>query len=156
MGQKALDSSKSLGGFLGRSRQIENIADIERKGAHLYSKELEDAAKRIAKSMAKDATEEQQLYDDIAKHINTLVESNRDWSIKGDEIIGALQPGKKLDMFSQENAELLTKNLKDYNINASFDGRYVKIKKGDQNLKILQDSDDLRKKFGQLEFGQRL
>lgn len=156
MGQKAIDSSKSLGGFLGRSRQIENIADIERKGAQLYSKELEDTARNIAKTMAKDATEEQQLYDDIAKHINTLVESNRDWSIKGDEIIGALQPGKKLDMFSQENAELLTKNLKDYNINASFDGRYVKIKKGDQNLKILQESDDLRKKFGQLEFGQRL
>ena len=166
MGQKALDSSKSLGGFLGRSRQIENISDIERKGAHLYSKELEDTARNIAKSMAKDAGEEQKIYEEIAHKINTLVESNYDWTIKGDEIVGSLQPGKKIDMFSKENAELLTKNLKDYGINAKFNDRYVTISnkgtkelsasKSASNLKKLQESKKARKNFSNLEFGQRL
>lgn len=157
LGKKAIDSSKDLGGFVRKAKEIENVSDIQRKGATLASKELDDTAKAIAKKMAKNVDEETAIYNDISKAINTLVESNRDWSIKGDEILGALQPGKKLDMFSEENAKILVDKLNEYGIKANIsDGRFVKVVKGKEKLSTLQTDDILRKEFEDLQFGERL
>lgn len=164
LGKKAIDSSKDLKGFVKKGRDIENIADIERKGASLLSKELDDTAKAIAKKMAKSVDDEPQMYEDISKAINTMIESKRDWSIKGDEIVGALSSTKKLDMFNEENAKMLVQKLKEYQIDAKIlDNRYVKIVDNSKiftetkdNLKTLKDSPKLREEFGTLQFGERL
>lgn len=164
LGKKAINSSKDLKGFIRKGREIENIADIERKGASLLSKELDDTAKAIAKKMAKSVDDEPQMYEDISKAINTMIESKRDWSIKGDEIVGALSSTKKLDMFNEENARMLVQKLKDYEIDAKIlDNRYVKIVDDSKiftetkdNLKILKGSPKLKEEFGALQFGERL
>lgn len=157
IGKKAVDNSKALDGLVNKSKEIENISDIQKKGATLVSKELDDTARAIAKNMAKNADEEAEIYNDIAKSINTVIESNRDWTIKGDEILGALQPGKKVDMFSEENAKILVDKLNEYGVKANVsDGRFVKVTKGKEKLSTLQNDDILRKEFGDLKFGERL
>lgn len=148
----ALDSSKHLGGLLGKSRDIDNLSEVNESLGKIAIKDLDDKVRAIAKG-------DQKLYDNIARNINTLVEADYDWSIKGDEILKHLKPNKKVDMFNEENARLLARQLKKYGIDSSIkDGRYlvVKSKAGDKALNLLKTDKKLSESFNALDFGKRL
>lgn len=156
LGRKAVNSSEDLGGLVGKSRTIEATADLSKSSGKILVKDLDNRALEIARKMTNTEDEALQLYDEIAKKLNTAVESGYDWTIKGDEVIGDLKAGKKTDLFNEENAKTLANELKKYGVKADVDGRFVKINSKDRKLGLLQTDKKLRDSFSDLELGQRL
>lgn len=150
--KRTFDSSKNLGGFLGRSRDIENLADFNKATGEITKEAFENEIRTLAKG-------DDTAYKKIAENLNTLVESKRDWTIKGEEILNNLKPNKKIDLFNEDNANTVVNYLRGYGINAEVkDGRFVKVKSaaGDTKLNLLKSDEALRKEFSNLNLGERL
>ena len=147
-----LDSSSNLGGLVGKSREVEGTSELVKKTGQFAVKELDDEARNIAEQIAKrTGTTVDDAYNKIAKTINTAVESNYDWAIRGDEILNEFSKKKTLDLFTNEQAEKLVKELGDYGIKADIkNGRYVNLLDDKKKLKPLIDEFSLK------TFGDRL
>lgn len=148
---KILDSSKNLSGLTNKARQAINTSELNQEVGKIYIKSLDDKAKAVADNIARSTGQKvDDVYDEIARKLNTAVEANYDWTIRGDEIINELKQNKNIDLFTKENAESLVRELKNYGIKADIDGRYVKLI--DNKQKVLNLTDE----FADKVFGNRL
>ena len=147
-----LDSSSNLGGLVGKSREVEGTSELIKRGGKFQVEALDNEARSIANNIAtKTGEKADDVYNKIAKSINTAVESNYDWTIRGDELLDDLAKGKKIDLFTNAQADDLVKELNSYGLKADLvDNRYVKLTEGKQKIKTLKDD------FANKVFGNRL
>lgn len=148
---RTLDSSKNLDGFTGRARDAEGALELNKTSGKIAVQKIDDKARQLAPTVAKrTGTSVEDAYNDIAKKLNTLIESNYDWTIRGDEILNELVQNKNIDLFTSENAQDLVEALSEYGIKANTDGRYVKLISNKSKLSNLTDD------FSNKTFGKRL
>ena len=147
-----VDSSKNLGGLVGKSREVEGTSELLKRGGKFQVEALDNEARSIADTIAtRTGRKADDVYDDIAKSINTVVDAQYDWTIRGDEILDDLAKGKKIDLFTNNQAKQLVDELNNYGLKSNIiDNRYVKLADGKKNLNQLKDA------FSAKTFGKRL
>ena len=148
---RTLDSSKNLNGLTRKARDAEGVYELNKTAGTIANEALNKRAREIATTMAQKTNgNADEIYDTIARNLNTAVEANYDWTIRGDEILNELTQNKNIDLFTKKNADKLQKELRKYGINVNTDGRYVKLIDNKAKLANLTDE------FANKTFGKRL
>lgn len=139
--RSTVDSSKNIDGLVGKAREAENIADLNRRTGERVSNELTKSAREIAENTAARTGENaDDLYEKIADAINTKIDFNYDRTITGPKVLKKLKKGKAVDFFNDESAKAIVDELKTYGIKASNDGRNVTLLDSNSKLKNISDA----------------
>lgn len=146
--KNTVDSSKNIGGLVGKAREAENVADLNRRTGERVYNELTKSAREIAENTAaKTGENADDVFKNIADAINTKIDFNYDRAIKGQDVLSSLKKGKAVDFYNDESAKAIVDELRDYGIKASNDGRKVTLLDSNSKLKNLSDAFK-DKKFG--------
>lgn len=139
--RKTVDSSKNIDGLVGKAREAENIADLNKRTGERVSNELTKSAREIAENTAaKTGENADDVFKNIADAINTKIDFNYDRTITGPKVLKKLKKGEAIDFFNDESAKAVVDELRNYGIKASNDGRKVTLLDSNSKLKNLSDA----------------
>lgn len=138
--RKTVDSAKNLGGLIGRSKEAENIANVNKTIGERVLNDLNSDIDNIITASGKQGDEAQAYYRKISDALQTKVDSAYDRTIRGDDVLASLKKGKAVDFFNEDSAKAITDELRKYGIKASNDGRTVTLLDSNSKLKPLSDA----------------
>ena len=147
---KTVNSSQNLLGLTGKAREAQNIADVNKSIGSKVIDDLNNDINNIVSKTAKSSDEASDLYKQISDALQTHVEKNYDYSIKGKDVLEKLKKNKRIDFFNNDSAKNIVDQLKEYGIKASNDGRYVTLLDDTKKLKTLTNE------FANKTFGEYL
>ena len=138
--RNTVDSSKNIGGLIGKSKEAENIANVNKTMGEKVLNDLNSDIDDIISASGKQGDEAQAFYRKISDALQTKVDSAYDRTIKGDDVLASLKKGKAVDFFNEDSAKAITDELRNYGIKASNDGRNVTLLDSNSKLKPLSDA----------------
>ena len=138
--RNTVDSSKNIGGLIGKSKEAENIADVNKTIGEKVLNDLNSDIDDIIAASGKQGDEAQAYYRKISDALQTKVDSAYDRTIRGDDVLASLKKGKAVDFFNEDSAKAITDELRKYGIKASNDGRKVTLLDSNSKLKSLSDA----------------
>jgi len=138
--RKTVDSSKNIGGLIGKSKEAENIANVNKTIGERVLNDLNNDIDNIITASGKQGDEAQAFYRQISDALQTKVDSAYDRTIRGDDVLASLKKGKAVDFFNEDSAKAITDELRNYGIKASNDGRKVTLLDSNSKLKPLSDA----------------
>lgn len=138
--RNTVDSSKNIGGLIGKSKEAENIANVNKTIGERVLNDLNNDIDNIITASGKQGDEAQAFYKKISDALQTKVDSAYDRTIKGDDVLASLKKGKAVDFFNEDSAKAITDELRNYGIKASNDGRKVTLLDSNSKLKPLSDA----------------
>lgn len=138
--RKTVDSSKNIGGLIGKSKEAENIANVNKTIGERVLNDLNSDIDNIIAASGKQGDEAQAYYRKISEALQTKVDSAYDRTIRGDNVLASLKKGKAVDFFNEDSAKAITDELRKYGIKASNDGRKVTLLDSNSKLKPLSDA----------------
>lgn len=138
--RKTVDSSKNIGGLIGKSKEAENIANVNKTIGERVLNDLNNDIDNIITASGKQGDEAQAFYRKISDALQTKVDSAYDRTIRGDDVLASLKKGKAVDFFNEDSAKAITDELRKYGIKASNDGRTVTLLDSNSKLKPLSDA----------------
>ena len=146
---KTVDNSKNLMGLTRKSKEAQNIADINKsygdRTIKAFSKDIDNISNDFKKLGFKSKEDAQKA---ISNALQTHIERNWDYSIKGKDVLESLKKNTPVDFFNEKSAKQIVDELKAYGIKASNDGRKVTLLDNKSKLKNLTDV-FTDKKFGE-------
>lgn len=148
---RAVDSSKNLMGLTKKAREIENASEVERR----YAKKMMDEFSIDIDNIANNFKElgfksKEEAVDAIWNNLPHAIESNRDWTLTGKNVIDRLVENKSIYMHSKANAEQVADALKKYGIKVEIDGDHLKLLSSKNKLYAIQDA------FNDIRFGSKV
>lgn len=147
---RAVNSSENLLGLTGKAREAQNIADVNKSIGEKVIDDLNTDINNIVSKTTKNADEANDLYKQISNALQTHVEKNYDYSIKGKDVLEKLKKNRKIDFFNDDAAKNIVDQLKEYGVKASNEGRYVTLLDDTKKLKTLTNE------FANKTFGEYL
>lgn len=138
--RNTVDSSKNIGGLIGKSKEAENIANVNKTIGERVLNDLNSDIDNIIAASGKQGDEAQAFYRQISDALQTKVDSAYDRTIRGDDVLSSLKKGKAVDFFNEDSAKAITDELRKYGIKASNDGRTVTLLDSNSKLKPLSDA----------------
>ena len=138
--RKTVNSSKNIGGLIGKSKEAENIANVNKTIGERVLDDLNSDIDNIIAASGKQGDEAQAYYRQISDALQTKVDSAYDRTIKGDDVLASLKKGKAVDFFNEDSAKAITDELRKYGVKASNDGRTVTLLDSNSKLKPLSDA----------------
>lgn len=138
--RNTVDSAKNLGGLIGKSREAQNISNINKTIGERVLDDLNNDIDDIIVASGKQGDEAQAYYRKISDALQTKVDSAYDRTIRGDDVLSSLKKGKAIDFFNEDSAKAITDELRKYGIKASNDGRTVTLLDSNSKLKPLSDA----------------
>lgn len=136
---RTVDSSKNLMGLTRKSREAQNIADLNKSIGERTVATFDNDIKNIVNKTAKTPEDADKMYKQISEALQTHVERNWDYSIKGKDVLDSLKKNTPVDFFNEDSAKQIVDELKNYGIKASNDGRNVILLDNKSKLKNLTD-----------------
>lgn len=138
--RNTVDSAKNLGGLIGKSREAQNISNINKTIGERVLDDLNNDIDNIIATSGKQGDEAQAYYRKISDALQTKVDSTYDRTIRGDDVLASLKKGKAVDFFNEDSAKAITDELRKYGVKASNDGRTVTLLDSNSKLKPLSDA----------------
>ena len=138
--RNTVDSSKNIGGLIGKSKEAENIANVNKTIGERVLDDLNSDIDNIIAASGKQGDEAQAYYRQISDALQTKVDSAYDRTIRGDDVLASLKKGKAVDFFNEDSAKAITDELRKYGVKASNDGRKVTLLDSNSKLKPLSDA----------------
>lgn len=146
---KTVDNSKNLMGLTKKAKEAQNIAGINKtygdRTIEAFSKDIDNISNDFKKLGFKSKEDAQKA---ISNALQTHIERNWDYSIKGKDVLESLKKNTPVDFFNEKSAKQIVDELKAYGIKASNDGRKVTLLDNKSKLKNLTDV-FTDKKFGE-------
>ena len=136
---RIIDSSKNIGGLIGKSKEAENISNINKTIGERVLNDLNSDIDNIIAASGKQGDEAQAYYRKISEALHTKIDSAYDRTIRGDDVLASLKKGKAVDFFNEDSAKAITDELRKYGVKASNDGRTVTLLDSNSKLKSLSD-----------------
>lgn len=133
--QKIFDSSKNVKGLVGKSREADNIKNMEKYFGAETLNDIKNTATNIAKRGGSDFDKE---YANLMSKLSDAVESNADWSLKGSDVIKKFKAGKTADFFTEDQAKNIQKTLDNFGIKTTLGATTDKV--DEKALKELMDT----------------
>ena len=128
----ALDSAKNVGGFVGRSRSYDEAKDFDR----MMGKAKANQIKELIDVTASDVYDR----DELSKRLVNAIQSEKDWSLTGQDIINRFVEGKgRAYVPSDEQANEIMRVLDQFGI---------KAKKVSKSIDNVDEALDILKKQG--------
>jgi hypothetical protein len=152
----ALDSSKAVGGFVGKAREADDLKELTLQYGQTTANEINKRAQNIAKNykeidLLKDLGSEEEAYKTILNNLTHATEASKDWSYTGKELINDLVENKNVYVYNKDVANNIVSKLKEYGIDAEItNGNKVKLLGNKRKLYAIQDS------LNDLNFGQKI
>lgn len=138
--RKTVDSAKNIGGLIRKSKEAENIANVNKTIGERVLDDLNSDIDDIITASGKQGDEAQAYYRKISDALQTKVDSAYDRTIRGDDVLASLKKGKAVDFFNEDSAKAITDELRKYGVKASNDGRTVTLLDSNSKLKPLSDA----------------
>lgn len=137
---RTVDSSKNLMGLTRKSREAQNIADLNKSIGERTIKNLNEDLDKISNNFAElGFNSKEEASKAISNALQTHIERNWDYSIKGKDVLDSLKKNTPVDFFNEDSAKQIVDELKNYGIKASNDGRNVILLDNKSKLKNLTD-----------------
>ena len=149
--KNAFNNASNIGGFIGRSKSY----DAEKEWMSFIGKKSLDDIKKNADDIAKSmgiSTDEL-----MSKAVNAI-ESNRDWSLKGQDIIARFKESKNADFLTPKQASDVKNALDSFGIKSTLDksGRILHLDENNlSKLYTIQDAPFANTTFKDAIFGSK-
>ena len=112
----AVNSAKNVLGFVGRSRKIDEAKDFDKLMGAAKSKEISELIEDIVKKSNGILD-----HDTISQKLVNAIQSEKNWDLKGQDIINRLVEGKGIaNMVTKEQAEEVMKVLNQFGIKSNI------------------------------------
>lgn len=146
---KALDSSKNVKGLVGKSREADNISELEKKVGKETADQIREEATRIAQKMPGNIDENTTL---ILNNLTDAIESADDWTLKGSDVVKSFKNGNVADFYTPQQAAKVQKALRNYGIETTLQegGRKLKLNTHISKLYDVQDA------INDVKFGEKM
>ena len=146
---KTIDSSKKLGGFLNKSRKVDNLSDLENAVGEQTVKSISD---KVSKYASKYGDSADSVYSNVMESLTDAIESQADWTLRGEDVIKQFTEGKTAEFYTPEQTVEVQNLLRKYNIDSTIgkDGHTLIL---DSDIKKLYNIQDAIK---EVELGQKM
>jgi len=157
----SIDSSKMLGGLVGKTRKSANKVDMAEAISQAKKTDLEkitrETAENIAKKTGKNADD---VFNEISKNLTRYIEFEQDTAIDGSKFLKNLSSKSNKFSGTKESVDALAEVLGKYD-NIKFkiaeDGKSLVINtKKSKNLQAFKDNPDVQKLFSKLDLKKDL
>lgn len=157
----SLDSSKMLGGLVGKTRQSANKVELAEAISSAKKADLEkitrEAAQNIAQKTGKNADD---VFNEISKNLTRYIEFEQDTTIDGSKFLKNISSKSNKFSGTKESVDALAEALGKYD-NIKFkiadDGKSLVINtKKSKNLQAFKDNPDVQKLFSKLDLKKDL
>lgn len=131
-----VDSSSAAEGFVGRSRSYDSEKDFMNLIGEQSLDEIKKNADNIAKSMGIST-------DELMSKVVNAIESNKDWSLKGQDVIARFKESKYADFLTPKQASDVKNALDSFGIKSTLDknGRVLHLDENNlSKLYTIQDA----------------
>ena len=146
-----VDSSSAVKGFVGRSRDYDSEKDLMNLMGRQSLDEIKKNADNIAKSMGIST-------DELMSKAVNAIESNKDWSLKGQDIIARFKESKNADFLTPKQASDVKNTLDSFGIKSTLDksGRVLHLDENNlSKLYTIQDAPIGTTTFKDAVFGSK-
>lgn len=146
-----VDSSSAVKGFVGRSRAYDSEKDLMNLMGRQSLDEIKKNADSIAKSMGIST-------DELMSKAVNAIESNKDWSLKGQDIIARFKESKNADFLTPKQASDVKNALDSFGIKSTLDksGRVLHLDENNlSKLYTIQDAPIGNTTFKDAVFGSK-
>lgn len=146
-----VDSSSAVKGFIGRSRSYDSEKDLMNLMGRQSLDEIKKNADSIAKSMGIST-------DELMSKAVNAIESNKDWSLKGQDIIARFKESKNADFLTPKQASDVKNALDSFGIKSTLDksGRILHLDENNlSKLYTIQDAPIGNTTFKDAVFGSK-
>lgn len=146
-----VDSSSAVKGFVGRSRAYDSEKDLMNLMGRQSLDEIKKNADNIAKSMGIST-------DELMSKAVNAIESNKDWSLKGQDIIARFKESKNADFLTPKQASDVKNALDSFGIKSTLDksGRVLHLDENNlSKLYTIQDAPVGNATFKDAIFGSK-
>lgn len=146
---KTIDSSKNLGGFLNKSRKVDNLSDLENAVGERTVKSISDKVRKYASKYGDNADG---VYSNVMDSLTDAIESQADWTLRGEDVIKQFTEGKTAEFYTPEQTVEVQNLLRKYNIDSTIgkDGHTLIL---DSDIKKLYNIQDAIK---EVKLGQKM
>lgn len=146
---KTIDSSKKLGGFLNKSRKVDNLSDLENAVGERTVKSISDKVRKYASKYGDNADG---VYSNVMDSLTDAIESQADWTLRGEDVIKQFTEGKTAEFYTPEQTVEVQNLLRKYNIDSTIgkDGHTLIL---DSDIKKLYNIQDAIK---EVKLGQKM
>ena len=146
---KTIDSSKKLGGFLNKSRKVDNLSDLENAVGEQTVKSISDKVRKYASKYGDNADS---VYSNVMDSLTDAIESQADWTLRGEDVIKQFTEGKTAEFYTPEQTVEVQNLLRKYNIDSTIgkDGHTLIL---DSDIKKLYNIQDAIK---EVKLGQKM
>ena len=159
----SLDSSKMLGGLIGKTRISGNKVDLAEALSNAKKADLEKITKEAAQNIAeKTGRNADDVFNEISKNLTRYIEYEQDTAIDGANFLKNISSKNKQNVFkgTKESVDNLAEALGKYD-NIKFkiadDGKSLVINtKKSKNLQAFKDNPDVQKLFSKLDLKKDL
>ncbi len=115
---RTFDSSKNALGLVGKGRDAANTSKFNVKAGEYISQELKNDIDNIANKVGKSSKE-------INKMLTYAIESEADWTLRGQDVLKRFKKAKSADFYTEEAANAVSKALDDFGIRTQVDDTSV-------------------------------
>lgn len=146
-----VDSSSAVKGFVGRSRAYDSEKDLMNLMGRQSLDEIKKNADDIAKSIGIST-------DELMSKAVNAIESNKDWSLKGQDIIARFKESKNADFLTPKQASDVKNALDSFGIKSTLDksGRVLRLDENNlSKLYTIQDAPIGNTTFKDAIFGSK-
>ncbi len=146
-----VDSSSAVKGFVGRSRAYDSEKDLMNLMGRQSLDEIKKNADSIAKTMGIST-------DELMSKAVNAIESNKDWSLKGQDIIARFKESKNADFLTPKQASDVKNTLDSFGIKSTLDksGRVLHLDENNlSKLYTIQDAPIGNTTFKDAVFGSK-
>ena len=159
----SIDSSKMLGGLVGKTRQSANKVDLAEALSSAKKADLEKITKEAAQNIAeKTGRNADDVFNEISENLTRYIEYEQDTTIDGANFLKNISSKNKQNVFkgTEESVNALADALNKYD-NIKFkiadDGKSLVINtKKSKNLQAFKDNPDVQKLFKNLDLKKDL
>ena len=157
----SIDSSKMLGGLVGKTRKSANNVELAEAISQAKKADLEKMTKEVAENIAKKTGKNaDDVFSEISKNLTRYIEFEQDTAIDGSKFLKNLSSKSNKFTGTEKSVENLAEALGKYD-NIKFkiadDGKSLVINtKKSKNLQAFKDNPDVQKLFGNLKLEKDL
>ena len=114
-----VDSAKNIKGFIGRSRRIADSTDFDKLMGKAKKDEISKLIDNVVSKLDEAGTKVS--HDEISKRLVNAIQSEKDWTLTGQDIINRLVEGEgRANLVTKEQAEGVLKILDQFGIKAKM------------------------------------
>lgn len=136
---RTIDNSKLLNGFVGKSKSIDNLSDLERK----WGEELVGSvSNKVRKYASKYGDNADNVYKEVMNELSNAIESQADWTLRGKDVVKQFSKSKTAEFFTPEQATAVQNLLRKYNIDSTIgkNGHTLILDSDIKKLYTIQDT----------------